>query len=163
MSEYESACACEEEYDSETGEFHEVTCDWCIYDGCKCEYSYDRDGRYLDYECDKCASSTVASSVASTVASSVASSVAQDPWATEKATITQLLYEIQWAYRAKDRLTVVERLFRYVQTVKPFLVAFPQMRTVLTAKVAEIKDSPQAAPILDVLIATEAFLAAVTG
>ena len=151
MVEIENMCACIEEYDSVTGETSQVTCDWC--DGCYCEYSYDRDGRWLDYECDKCAA------IKPTVVPK--KTATPGPWATEKATIGQFLYDVQVANDTAEKLPIVERLFRYIMTVKPFLDKFPKMRAVVAAKVAELKVEPLAVPILDVILATEAFLSAV--
>jgi hypothetical protein len=163
MAEIENKCACTEEYDSVTGENHQVACDWCVGgsddnwsdDGCYCEYSYDRDGRWLDYECDKCAATHTPIIKQPTVVPKN-----PGPWATEKETISQFLYEVQWANGTAEKLPIIERLFRYIMTVKPFLDKFPKMRAVVAAKVAELKVEPLAVPILDVILATEAFLAA---
>jgi hypothetical protein len=152
MAAIENKCACTEEYDSVTGENHQVTCDWCD-DGCYCEYSYDRDGRWLDYECDKCAA------IKPTVVPK--KTATPGPWATEKETIGQFLHDVRWANGTAEKLPIVERLFRYIMTVKPFLDKFPKMRAVVVAKIAELKADPATVPILEVLVATEAFLSAV--
>jgi len=121
------------------------------------------DGRYLDYECKQCAKRPpllFQQPPNPRNPENPENPENPGPWATEKATIGDFLYEVQMAGTVEMRLPIVERLFRYIMTVKPFLDTFPKMRAAVVAKVAELKADPAAVSILEVMVATEAFLAA---
>lgn len=150
-------CTCSTEYDSVNGDMNHDYCDWCCEedasyeDCCYCEYSYDRDGRYLDYECDKCAAASGVIRPTYVVAPKA-------PWADEKETIAKYLSRIEMGATAQARVELTKELFLYIQTIKPFMTQYPTLQTATMVKVRELKGDPLTVSIADVLASTEAFL-----
>jgi len=140
---------CDRDYDSVTGAMNDYICDWCQEEeenSCCCEYAYERDGRYLDWECESCYRKRPVPADA-------------EPWSTETSTIRGYLSTFSLCDTLEERIEVLRSLFEYLLTIGPFFKAFPSFHAACVAKVAEFKTEPLAAPIHDVLLATEAFLA----
>ena len=171
-------CTCSTEYDSVTGENHHDVCDWCQTgctctqehneemceackqdydeweadqdsDRCYCEYSYDRDGRYLDWECEACAATHTPPP----------SPPPPAPWAVEKAHIGFLIDKMMYAPTQEARIATAAEIYRYVQTIGPFLLKFPRFYDVTYAKLKEFRADSRTESIADVLNAADVFLA----
>ena len=112
-------------------------------DDCYCEWAYDREGRYLDYQCENC----------------TLNERKANPWAFEKKIILSLFDELDEATDIPTRLHVIARLFGYVRTIPSFVVAHPRFRSTVVRKLAELRALDATAPIKGTLDGVDAFLA----
>ena len=133
-------------------------CDWCeewdLENCCYCEYGYDRDGRYLEWECESCyreKSKPVDLWTAE-------KSKPVDPWTAERSTISGHLSMFSLCSTPAERVEVLRPLFEYLLTIGSFFKAFPRFHAICVAKVAEFKADQHAAPILELLTSVEDFL-----
>ena len=111
-------------------------------DECECEYSYDMDGRYLDYKCHWC--DKLDQEEKATKVSTVSTVSTVSPWAYEKSTINLFLTDIQNGKSIEEQLDHIKRLFYYIQTISPFVLVFPKFRAAVVAKATELKGDPRA-------------------
>ena len=143
------SCACDRDYDSVTGTMNDYVCDWCQEEEenrCCCEYGYERNYRYLEWECESCYRKRPTQT---------------DPWVTEKATISGHLSTFSFCETIEERVEALRPLFEYLLTIGPFFKAFPRFYAACVAKVTEFKADPLAEPIAALLEDTERFLASI--
>ena len=112
-------------------------------DDCYCEWAYDREGRYLDYQCENC----------------TLNERKANPWAFEKKIILSLFDELDMSVDIPARLCVIARLFDYVRTIPSFVVAHPLFRATVVSKLAELRALDDVAPIKETLDGVDVFLA----
>ena len=74
---------------------------------------------------------------------------------TEQTMLRRFLGMTDYAFRTGERLAIVETMFRYIQTIVPFINAHPNLRKVALAKLEELKEDPKATPIMETLLAAE--------
>jgi hypothetical protein len=74
---------------------------------------------------------------------------------TEQIMLQRFIGMNDYAFRNGERLAIVETMFRYIQTIIPFMNAHPNLRKVALAKLEEFKEDPKAVPIRDTLLAAE--------
>lgn len=80
-------------------------------------------------------------------------------WTENITVIQKFLEDVNATSHAAARLPIVRRLYSYILKITPFLVAHQNFLATFIKKTAEFKEDPAAAPILDILLKAEAFLA----
>jgi hypothetical protein len=74
---------------------------------------------------------------------------------TEQVMLHRFLGMTDYAFRNGERLAIVETMFRYIQTIVPFMNAHPGLRKVALEKLEELKVDPKATPIMETVLAAE--------
>ena len=89
----------------------------------RCEWTYDRAAgtRFLSDQCDYCAAQK------------------PDPWAKEKRALHSFFVGFNCEAHIPTRVSILERMFAYVLTIRPFVDAHPLFRAAVVAKVDDLR------------------------
>ena len=84
----------------------------------------------------------------------------EEKWASEKHKLNLFILQIRQSETVEQRISTIEGLYYYIQTIGPFLVAHHSVRSAVFNKASELLEDPRTVPIHNLLAETADWVAA---